>query len=155
MSIRDDAIQLPPSASATGSDLRPLTASSLRVPHEITGVRRARRTVAEHLAAAGVPDQARDDVLLVLSELVSNAVRHAEPLPTGEIGVSWSVTPDVIHLEITDGGASTRPQASVVAMTSMGGRGLDIVRSVSSRWGVIEREGSVTVWADLPVPAEH
>ena len=150
MSIRDDAIRLPPSASATGPDLRPLTTSSLRVPHEITGVRRARHAVAEQLTAAGVPDAVRDDAMLVLSELVSNAVRHAEPLPTGEIGVSWSVTHDVIHLEITDGGSSTRPQANIVAMTSMGGRGLDIVRSVSSEWGVTEGDSSVTVWADLP-----
>jgi two-component sensor histidine kinase len=88
--------------------------------------------------------------MLVLSELVSNAVRHAAPLPTGEIVVRWQVQDECLHVEITDGGAGTRPHASVAALSAVGGRGLDIVRAVSAQWGVTEGEGSVTVWAEVP-----
>jgi anti-sigma regulatory factor (Ser/Thr protein kinase) len=120
------------------------------VPHERTGVRLARHVFADQITAAGVEGEARDDAMLVLSELVSNAVKHAAPLPSGEITVRWRLDDEVLHIEITDGGASTRPRASVAALSALGGRGLDIVRSLSRHWGVTEGEGSVTVWAEVP-----
>lgn len=123
----------------------------LQIPHEGTGVRLARHTVADQLTAVGVRDEACDDALLVLSELVSNAVTHAEPLPNGRIAVGWTVLDDALHLEITDGGAVTSPQASVAALFSGSGRGLDIVRTICRSWGVTEGERSVTVWADVPI----
>lgn len=129
---------------------RPEAAVSVAVPHERRAVRMARRALAEELAAAGVPEDARSDAMLVLSELVSNAVRHAAPLPSGEIRVRWRVRDDALHIEITDGGAGTRPHASVAALSALGGRGLDIVRTVSSQWGVTEGADSVTVWAEVP-----
>ena len=122
----------------------------LSVPHERTGVRLARHAFADQIEAAGIEGEARDDAMLVLSELVSNAVRHAAPLPSGEITVRWQVDDDVLHIEITDGGASTRPRAGVAALSALGGRGLDIVRTVSRHWGVTEGEDTVTVWAEVP-----
>ena len=124
--------------------------SVVTVPHERTGVRLARHAFADQLEAAGVRPEERDDAMLVLSELVSNAVKHAAPLPSGEIRVRWQVQDEVLHIEITDGGASTRPHASVAALSALGGRGLDIVRTVSTQWGVTEGEDSVTVWAEVP-----
>jgi len=120
------------------------------VPHERTGVRIARHAFAEEMAAAGVPPEDREDAMLVLSELVSNAVKHAAPLPSGEITVRWEVADDLLHIEITDGGGGTRPLPSVPALSALGGRGLDIVRSVSSQWGVTENHDTVTVWAEVP-----
>lgn len=131
---------------ATGAD----QSASLSVPHAPTGVRLARHTFADQLAAAGVPPRDTDDAMLVLSELVSNAVKHAAPLPSGQISVSWHVADDCLHIEITDGGAGTRPHASVAALSALGGRGLDIVRTVSSQWGVTEGHDCVTVWAEVP-----
>jgi anti-sigma regulatory factor (Ser/Thr protein kinase) len=123
---------------------------SVSVPHERTGVRLARHAFADQCDVAGVPADDRDDAMLVVSELVSNAVRHAKPLPGGGILVRWRVSPDTLRVEITDGGAGTRPHASVAALSSLGGRGLDIVRNVSQQWGVTEEDGSVTVWAEIP-----
>jgi anti-sigma regulatory factor (Ser/Thr protein kinase) len=124
------------------------------VPHERTGVRLARQAFAVELDAAGVRPADRDDAMLVLSELVSNAVKHAAPLPSGDIRVRWEVLDEVLHIEITDGGAGARPHASVAALSALGGRGLDIVRTVSTQWGVTEGEGSVTVWAEVPRGAD-
>ncbi len=123
---------------------------SVSVPHERTGVRMARHTIADRLAAAGVASEDREDAVLVISELVSNAVKHAAPLANGEITVRWEIRADVLHIEITDGGGGTRPRAGVASVTDLGGRGLDIVRTVSAQWGVLEGEDSVTVWAEVP-----
>lgn len=126
------------------------TAVSVSVPHERTGVRMARHAVADRLESLGVQQADRADAMLVVSELVSNSVRHADPLSGGEINVRWSVAADALHLAITDGGARTQPRAGIAALSATGGRGLDIVRSVSRQWGVTEGESSVTVWVELP-----
>lgn len=120
------------------------------VPHEGAGVRIARHAFAEQLDDAGVATEDRHDAMLVLSELVSNAVKHAAPLPGGRINVRWQVAEEVLHIEITDGGGGTRPNPSVPVLSALGGRGLDIVRTVSSQWGVTEHQSTVTVWAKVP-----
>jgi len=132
-------------ATASGEDV-----AAVSMPHERTSVRAARHALAADLAAAGVPEDASQDAMLVLSELVTNAIKHAAPLPSGEITVRWQVRDDLLHIEITDGGAGTRPHASVASLSSLGGRGLDIVRRVSAEWGVREGEDGVTVWAEVP-----
>ena len=145
------------SASSRGGSVRdrpqrdrpePYTVS-VCVPHERKGVRDARHAFADELASSGVDGPVREDAVLVLSELVTNAIKHAAPLPTGEIRVRWSIQDDCLHMEITDGGAVTRPHASVATSSALGGRGLDIVRTISDQWGVTEDHDCVTVWADV------
>jgi anti-sigma regulatory factor (Ser/Thr protein kinase) len=126
------------------------TAYSVAIPHHRSGVRTARHTVSDELYAGGVRPPVLDDAVLVVSELVSNAIRHAAPLPSGDIQVGWSLFPDLVHIEIVDGGAPTRPQARSASVSSLGGRGLEIVRCLAAEWGVDERSDTVTVWADLP-----
>jgi anti-sigma regulatory factor (Ser/Thr protein kinase) len=126
---------------------------SVTVPHERSSVSAARHALAAELDANGIGTPIRDDAVLVLSELVSNAIKHAAPLPSGYISVCWTIRADRLHLEITDGGGQTRPQAAVAAVSSLGGRGLDIVRTICSEWGVKADGDAVTVWADLPCPA--
>jgi anti-sigma regulatory factor (Ser/Thr protein kinase) len=128
----------------------PIAARSVTVPHERHGVALARHAFADEMAAVGVAEEERDDAMLVLSELVSNAVKHAAPLAGGEVRVRWAIRADTLHIEITDGGAATRPNAVVAAVSAVGGRGLDIVRTVCRQWGVTEEMDSVTVWADVP-----
>lgn len=125
------------------------TTASLAVPHARASVSVVRHAFADQLDGGGVEGTDREDAVLVLSELVSNAVKHAAPLPTGEIKVRWAIERDSVHVEITDGGAMTRPHAGVAAVSALGGRGLDIVRHVSSQWGVTEGRDSVTVWAEV------
>jgi anti-sigma regulatory factor (Ser/Thr protein kinase) len=124
--------------------------SSVSVPHARSSVASARHSFAEQLVASGVAPRDREDATLVLSELVSNAVKHATPLPSGQLRVRWTVDDHCVHIEVTDGGAMTRPHAAVAAVSALGGRGLDIVRTVSTQWGVTEDHDTVTVWADVP-----
>jgi serine/threonine-protein kinase RsbW len=123
---------------------------SVIVPHEGHGVSLARHTFANELASAGVSDEVRQDAVLVLSELVSNAVKHGAPLPNGAVRVSWSIAQECLHIAITDGGAVTRPSPAVATVFALGGRGLDIVRMISTEWGVNQDGSSVTVWAEVP-----
>ena len=111
-------------AMSTGADppvwAGPSTPVTLRVPHERTGVRLARHALADQMDAAGISGVERDDAILVLSELVSNSVKHAAALPSGEIAVRWALGPDEVHLEITDGGAATMPRAGIAALVRAG-----------------------------------
>jgi serine/threonine-protein kinase RsbW len=88
--------------------------------------------------------------MLVISELVSNAVKHAAPLKGGDVRVSCSIDDDSLRVEITDGGAVTRPNPAVATGFALGGRGLDIVRTICHEWGVVQNDHSVTVWASVP-----
>jgi serine/threonine-protein kinase RsbW len=120
------------------------------VPHEGRGVSVARHAFAGDLESVGITPDVREDVMLVISELVSNAVKHAAPLPDGKVRVRCSINDDCLHVEITDGGSVTRPNPAVATVFALGGRGLDIVRMISREWGVTHDGTSVTVWADVP-----
>jgi anti-sigma regulatory factor (Ser/Thr protein kinase) len=111
-----------------------------------------------------VPETAVSDAILVLSELVSNAIRHAHPLPGGQVRVSWSLQGGTLELAISDGGSPTRPHHVRRSMSALGGRGIAIVEHLSSSWGVRGEESTVgrlsgetstetTVWAVLPATA--
>nr|WP_308271536.1 ATP-binding protein [Kitasatospora sp. SUK 42] len=76
--------------------------------------------------------------------------------PDGGVLVRWQMHADgVLTLEVTDGGATTRPLPASPSLTSRGGRGLDIVDQLASDWGVRDAPGEVTVWAALPARARH
>jgi len=96
---------------------------------------------------------ARHDAALVLSELVSNALKHARPLDDGSLGLAWGCWDNHLHVQVTDGGADTEPAVRRPAPDSTGGRGLSIVRAVSTAWGVEHDVASTTVWASLRAPA--
>ena len=87
----------------------------------------------------------------MLSELVANAIRHASPLESGRISVSWRVDDRGITIEVTDGGGVTEPARLQPSLLSTRGRGLSIVERLSRDWGV-RRDGPVTtVYATIAV----
>lgn len=120
---------------------------ALLLPHTAASALAGRRAVGQDLAARGVADPLREATILVLSELLSNAVKHGRPLADGKVRLAWEVSPDGIELEVTDGGAATRPRAAAVPPTETGGRGLAIVGELASEWGVRDERDALTVWA--------
>jgi anti-sigma regulatory factor (Ser/Thr protein kinase) len=84
-----------------------------------------------------------DDVLLLASELVSNAVRHAG-LEPGD-AIELAATSDGLHarVEVRDHGPGFTPSGS------RDGFGLHIVAGAASDWGV-ELDGATCVWFELP-----
>ncbi|MFG2138837.1 ATP-binding protein [Streptomyces sp. NPDC048650] len=151
------------------------TSSIMAVPHGPAGVGMARRRMRDELLASGVQDTVVDDAVLILSELLSNACRHARPLydngmPTyghghgpsagdargalrESVRASWRIDGQGrLTVAVTDGGGPTRPLPATPSVTAHGGRGLAIIRSLAKDWGVRDTADSeVTVWAVLPL----
>ncbi|MFF7635686.1 ATP-binding protein [Kitasatospora sp. NPDC008050] len=76
--------------------------------------------------------------------------------PAGGVLVRWQMHNDgLLTLEVTDGGATTRPLPASPSLTAKGGRGLSIVGQLAADWGVRDAPGEVTVWAALPARAEQ
>ncbi|NVI89933.1 ATP-binding protein [Actinomadura sp. BRA 177] len=122
------------------------------LPHAPSSVAVARRRLSSELADSGVYDSIVDDASVIVSELISNALRHARPLPSGQVRVCWLRRGDVLELEVSDGGAMTEPRRGPGTLSSLGGRGLGIVEALSDGWGVRHEEGATTVWAVLRAP---
>jgi anti-sigma regulatory factor (Ser/Thr protein kinase) len=124
--------------------------ATVHLPHTASSVRAARRRLAADLTQRGFALTLIDDAVLVLSEILSNALMHARPLDSGKIRVCWDVIGGSLALEVTDGGGPTRPHQATPTLSSLGGRGLGIVASLVDDWGVRQVHGETTVWAVLP-----
>jgi anti-sigma regulatory factor (Ser/Thr protein kinase) len=126
-------------------------ASVLQLPFAASSVGVARGRLVSDLLAAGVYDSAVSDVSLVVSELLSNALRHAGPLPGAQIRVSWRIEAASVEVAVSDGGGPTRPELGEPTQSATGGRGLRIVEKLSREWGTSTGAEGTTVWAEVPV----
>ena len=109
-----------------------------------------RHDISGELLAAGVTPDVVDDVILVASELISNAVRHANSLPSGICRSAGNGTPAGSRsASPTAVARSARVRAAPVRRTRRG-RGLAIVSALADFWGVRRGTDTVTVWAHLP-----
>ncbi|GGO88172.1 ATP-binding protein [Wenjunlia tyrosinilytica] len=92
-----------------------------------------------------------EDVLLVVSELVTNACLHAD----GADALSVQRTPETIRLEVTDSGEG-RPEPKTPHRGSRpGGHGMYIVQRLCVDWGMARdaEGGNKTVWAEIAAPS--
>jgi anti-sigma regulatory factor (Ser/Thr protein kinase) len=122
------------------------------LPYTASSVGLARRWLVSDLADAGVSESPVADAGLVLSELISNALRHATPLSGGTVKVSWDLNSESVLVAVRDGGAETVPRVHETTGSALGGRGLGIVARLSQRWGVLAGDGGESiVWAEVPV----
>ncbi|MFE6691892.1 ATP-binding protein [Streptomyces sp. NPDC057743] len=94
-----------------------------------------------------------DDALLVLSELLTNAVRHARTSRGREIETRYSREPRGVRIEVHDS-ARSWPQPRVPDIDADGGRGLTIVAALAACWGTEVRDGGIgkLVWAVVAAP---
>ncbi len=120
---------------------------SIRLPHHVTSAAAARGRVREAMAARRVGRRLADDVALVVSELVTNSVRHACPLSNGDLEVAWDVSMHLVEVRVTDGGGEASPVPRSVGPDDVTGRGLTIVTKLAAAWGVEDAPGGITVWA--------
>ncbi len=125
------------------------------LPYAPASVAVARQRLAADLLAAGIFAGAVGDAVLVVSELLSNAIRHARPLPGASVQVAWALDEDAVEVAVSDGGALTRPTLAQATVSSLGGRGLAVVEYLARAWGVRSEDGGLTVWAVLAAPPDR
>ena len=127
--------------------------SVLMLPFTPASVGVARRRLVSDLIEAGIYGSTVTDTALVLSELLSNALRHATPLPGSCLRVAWHLDADSVRVSVSDGGGSTtRPELGEPTQAATGGRGLRIVAKLARRWGAGSDEDGTTVWAEVELP---
>jgi anti-sigma regulatory factor (Ser/Thr protein kinase) len=123
----------------------------LTLPRTVASPAHARRAASRFAADHDVSSRA-DIALLVLSELVTNAVLHgAEP-----IQAFVTCHDDALRIEVFDGDRDTSEIAPVEGRGGEpGGRGLQIVDSLSQSWGITKLDDGKTVWAEVELAADH
>ena len=95
----------------------------------------------------GLDDGVRSTATLLLSELVTNAVRHAGLRPDEEIDVTIAVGGGV-RVAVADGGPGFAHDVAAQSASPYGGRGLVMVDLLADRWGV-DGGGGARVWFEL------
>ncbi|AMW10144.1 PAS sensor protein [Streptomyces qaidamensis] len=117
-------------------------------------VPRSRAALHAVLGGWGVNQDVLESAELVLSELVTNALRVRVPSDR-QVGVriARSLEDGLLRLEVSDAG-SGRPEVQAPGDDETGGRGLLLVQALAHRWGVDERACGIgkTVWAELKAP---
>lgn len=125
---------------------------ALLLPHTPSSVAVARQHLCHELLSQGMPESTAGDAALVVSELLGNALRHARPLRSGQVRVSWKLGEEQLQIAVSDGGSTTEPRRYRRSLSAPGGRGLEIVEHVASEWGVRYERDATTVWATVVVP---
>jgi anti-sigma regulatory factor (Ser/Thr protein kinase) len=112
---------------------------------------RARRSVLPQLEGQ-LTETAVADVALIVSELVTNSVTHANVGPDQTLMVECAPLADRLRITVTDPGARLKPHLRQPDHNVSGGYGLAIVASLSLAWGVVrDSVGTTSVWCELPL----
>jgi two-component sensor histidine kinase len=111
---------------------------------------RARRWVLSGLAGGPI-GASEADVALIVSELVTNSVVHADADASHLLRITVARLQDRLRIAVTDNGSETVPHVREVDDGTPGGRGLRIIDRLCLRWGVIRKASRTTeVWCEVP-----
>jgi anti-sigma regulatory factor (Ser/Thr protein kinase) len=89
------------------------------------------------------------DVRLLVSELVTNAVRHAGIDAGDPIRLMIAVDGAAVRVEIRDGGSGFEPRAPEPDPTRASGWGLFLVDELADRWGVQPADPGTLIWFEI------
>jgi PAS domain S-box-containing protein len=117
------------------------------LPAEPAVVAEARARAARQLAAWGL-EEITFTTELIVSELLTNAIRHAEPPIQLRL-----ILDGALCCEVSDG-SSSAPHLRRADRYDEDGRGLLLVAHVSERWGSRHTRTGKTIWAQQPLPAD-
>ncbi|MGI8762103.1 MAG: ATP-binding protein [Jatrophihabitantaceae bacterium] len=122
----------------------------LSVRHEPSSAALVRHELAADLARHRLDADTIDEVVLVASELVGNAIRHTPAAPPHPLDVSWEVEADGVTVRVADS-SEQYPTPRLATPDAPSGRGLAIVAAMSDSWGVDPADGGKRVWAHVSV----
>ena len=125
---------------------------TLTIPGRPEHVREARTFVAK---ALGDLHPGLEDVVLLTSELVTNAVMHsASDCARGTITVQISESTGGVRVEVADAGSDLSAPAVRGDVYASDGHGLFLVQTLSDQWGYLRDDNGTTVWFWLGTAAE-
>jgi anti-sigma regulatory factor (Ser/Thr protein kinase) len=101
--------------------------------------------------AEQIPATVLEDVRLLVSELVTNSVRHASLSSDQWVAVAVQIDGGTVRVEVIDPGPGFRPSILRPTLYQESGWGLYLVEQVASRWGVVD-DGSIHVWFEIDSP---
>jgi anti-sigma regulatory factor (Ser/Thr protein kinase) len=126
--------------------------AALELVPELRAPRAARAFAAETIAGWDLPADNVEPVQLVVSELVTNALRHAPQSRT--VTLELVLMDDCIRVLVSDGGAGEPERNQPEPESDVRGRGIWIVDAFTERWGTQRDDrGGKTVWGELRVGA--
>jgi anti-sigma regulatory factor (Ser/Thr protein kinase) len=108
----------------------------------------ARRAIAAN--APTLPASVHDDVSLLVTELVTNALRHGGAAADRPVQVEFRRQADRIRVEVVDPGTDFAPPAPPTGGDESGGWGLFLVDRIAARWGVCPAPAGTCVWFEVP-----
>jgi anti-sigma regulatory factor (Ser/Thr protein kinase) len=91
------------------------------------------------------------DVRLLVSEVVTNSVKHAGAGPEDSITMEVVIRADAVRIEVSDFGEGFEPPTPNPDPDQDAGWGLFLVEQIADRWGV-RSEGGTSVWFELARP---
>lgn len=96
------------------------------------------------------------DVMLVASELVTNAVLHSGCTREDVVSVEFRLTPDAVTCSVSDPGRTDTLAEPALEERLHGGFGLRVVDQLAARWGTEhENGGRYRVWAEVAREPSH
>ena len=118
----------------------------LRHPEQVAATR---RFVSEALPRGS---ELRETARLLVSETVTSMLDQA-PYGRGDgaFEIACAVDGRRLHVEVSDDGGPARLRRRIHAVRSGGGRGLELVRALASRWGVRESSAGRTIWFEVDI----
>jgi anti-sigma regulatory factor (Ser/Thr protein kinase) len=106
------------------------------------------RSFARHAVRTWSLDELADDVELITSELVTNAVRATRISGLALVVIELQVDNGALRIAVKDS-SRARPSRQVAGDDAEGGRGLFLVEALSTRWDCFLVRGGKVVWAEL------
>jgi signal transduction histidine kinase len=111
-------------------------------------VRQARDVTRSTLARWGAAVECADDAVLIVSEMVTNAIRYSR----GRIRLRLHWAGGSLRVEVRDA-SPLLPRLLAPSSGAERGRGLRIVAGLASRWGSTRLRDGKVVWVELPCQA--
>lgn len=136
---RDFSSCLPPHP---GWDIHVNPQSTICLPFEMSTPSIARTKLAGFLTINRTPPSVIDDALIVISEMIANAVSHGVPTDDGHMEISWTLNGDLLELSVYDAGKGGSLKPVDFDEDSLSGRGLSIINRVADRWWVDMSKGT-------------
>jgi anti-sigma regulatory factor (Ser/Thr protein kinase) len=119
----------------------------VELPHLPRAVPEARLAIRRLLASRDLPGETVGVAELLVSELVTNAVKYGAP----PVWLLLELRPGLVHASVSDT-STALPRRRPTTPMSEGGRGLLVLDALAGSWGAAAVDSGKYLWFDLPVP---